>query len=114
MPAEFAEREFNEYLIAIPRRSFRLCAREVHYLGPLLRLFSDELPEVSGRASKCGTAHVSELRLDPRIGEGRVDLLVELIDYFDGRVSWCAYAHAEACLIARHKIGHRRDVRQRC
>src|SRR6266853_1870722 len=91
-------------------RSLGLDVGRPDHLAPLLGLVGDQLAEVGGRTRQRRAAHVSELRVDLRIGEGRVDLFVELIDYFDGRVSWCAYAHGEACLIARHKIGHGRDV----
>ena len=54
------------------------------HLRPLLGLLGDELAEVGGRAWKHRCAHVGEPRLDLRVGESRVDLLVEFVDDLGG------------------------------
>jgi hypothetical protein len=64
----------------------RLGAGELDHLAPLLGLISDELPEVGGRAGKRSAAHVGNPRVDLRVGETRVDFLVEHVDDFNGRV----------------------------
>ena len=64
----------------------RLGAGELDHLAPLLGLIGDELAEVGGRARKHRAAHVGDPRLDLGIGEARIDLLVELVDDFGGRV----------------------------
>ena len=56
------------------------------HLGPFLGFVSDELAEVGGRAGKDRAAQIGKPRLDLGIGEGRIDLLVELVDDFGGRV----------------------------
>src|SRR5262249_14032509 len=64
-----------------------LNARELDHLAPLLDVISDEVAEVGGRASKRRATQISELCLDLGISERRVDLLVELLDNLNGRVS---------------------------
>src|SRR5262245_53993927 len=49
-------------------------------VAPLLGFLSDELAKGRGRAGKNRAAQVGEPRLHLRIGKGRVDLLVELVD----------------------------------
>src|SRR5262249_1463000 len=52
-------------------------------------------------------------RLHLGIGEGGIDLFVELADDLGRRGLWCADAKPDARLVARHELSHRRDVRQR-
>src|SRR5262245_40864682 len=59
---------------------FRLGARELDDLGPLLGVFGDELCKVGGRARKRSAAQVGKPRLDLGVSETRIDLLVELVD----------------------------------
>src|SRR5262249_22362156 len=72
----------------------------------------DELAEVGRRADKRCASEVSEPRLDFGIGEGRVDLLVELVDDLSWRGLGCADAEPIACLVSRQELPHARDVRQ--
>jgi hypothetical protein len=51
-----------------------------------------ELAEVGGRARKHRCAHVGEPRLDLRVGESSIDLLVELVDDLGG----CVLGRAKA------------------
>ena len=47
------------------------------------------------------------------IGERRIDLLVELVDDLGGRGSRALLSRCHgACLVARHEVGHGRDIRQ--
>src|SRR5215467_1810390 len=81
-------------------------------IAPLLGFVGDELAEVGRRAWKCGGAPLGKPRLHLGIGKGRVDLRVELVDDLGWRVARRADAGPEAKLIARHKFGNRREVRQ--
>jgi len=60
-----------------------------------------ELLEVSGRANKYRATQVSEPRFDRGIGERRVDLCVEPIDYLGGRVPRHANARAAQVALSR-------------
>ena len=51
-----------------------------------------------------GVAKVGDPRLDPRIGEARVDLPVELVDDLDRRVARRANALSPGRLVARHEF----------
>src|SRR5262249_15792726 len=65
--------------------SLRLDACELDHLAPLLGLFSDELCEVGGGPRNGGPAQNGKPRLELGIGEGGVNLSVELVDNFHGR-----------------------------
>ena len=54
--------------------------RELHHLPPFLGLFHDELAKVGGRPRKRRAAEVSKPRFYLGVSEGRVDLLVELVN----------------------------------
>src|SRR5215468_3099 len=69
-------------------RSLRLDAREPDHFGPFLGLVSEELAERGGRARNRDGAEVGDPRLDRRIGETGIDLLVEPVDDGGGRVLW--------------------------
>src|SRR5262249_56411414 len=79
---------------------------ELSLLAPLLGFLSDQLAEVSGRTRKDRATEVSEPRFHVGIGESRINLIVELIDDFDGRVFWRADPHPAGRLVARHELGH--------
>src|SRR5215216_7842989 len=81
----FAYRTLLEYQAGL-LGLVRLGAGELDHLAPLLGLISDELPEVGRRTREHRAAHIGDPRLNLRICETRVDLLVEPIDDFDGRV----------------------------
>src|SRR5262249_47594089 len=93
--------------------SIRLSPPELDHFAPLLGFLSDQLAEVSGRTRKHRATEVSEPRFHVGIGEAGIDLLVELVDDFDGRVFWRADPYPAGRLIARHELSHGRDVRQR-
>src|SRR5262245_38957090 len=59
--------------------SFRLDAREFDHLAPFLRFVGDELAKVGGREREHVATQVGKPRLHLGIGEGRIDLLVELL-----------------------------------
>ena len=71
------------------------------------------LPKSAGGAGQRRAAHVGQPRLDLRIGEAGIDLLVEPIDDLGRRVLGRANAVPRARLVARHELAHRRNVRQR-
>src|SRR5262249_16921657 len=96
-----------------PRGSLRLDARGLDPLGPLLGFVGNELAEVGGRADKRCASQVGKLRLDFGIDKARVDHRVELVDDLGRRVLWCADTEPETRFVARHKLSHGRDVRQR-
>src|SRR5205807_9570817 len=60
--------------------SVRLDTRELHHLAPLLDFIGDELAKIGGRARKHRAAQVGKPCLKLGIGEGGVDLVVELVD----------------------------------
>lgn len=60
-----------------PAGSLRLDAGRADYLGPLLRIFGDELDELSGRLPKRLQAQIDEPRLKRRISDCRINLLIE-------------------------------------
>src|SRR5262249_5333767 len=71
----------NETLwkVSLRVRSVRLDAGELNHLAPLLRFVGYELSKVGRRAWKRGGAQVGKPRLHLGIGEGRIDLFVELV-----------------------------------
>src|SRR5215471_5946821 len=75
----FAERNVMERG-AETAGSICLDACELHHLAPLFSLFGNELAEVDRRAWKCGGAPLGKPCLHLGIGEGRIDLRVELVD----------------------------------
>src|SRR5262245_32652547 len=92
--------------------SFRLCAGELHHLGPFLGFFGNVLPELGGRAgNECG-AHAVEPSFHRGIGEDRVDGRIELADDLGGRVLRRADAIPRTRLVAGHEIGDGRSIRQ--
>ena len=66
--------------------SFRLCAGELDNFRPLLPFSRDELAEIRRRTRKRHAAHIGKSRLDLRIGQAGIDLLVELVDDLGGGV----------------------------
>src|SRR5262249_18242754 len=83
--------------------SLRLDLRELDHLRPALGLLGDELAEFRGRQDQNGAAHVLEPPLDLRIGERGIDLAVEQIDDFRGRLGRRANSGPAAAHIARHR-----------
>jgi hypothetical protein len=68
-----------EYLAGSPG-SFRLDVCGPDHSAPLLRFLSDQLAVVGRRECKYRSTQVGKLRSELRIGERRVDCLVELAD----------------------------------
>src|SRR5262249_22359968 len=64
----------------------RLDVGRSDHLAPLLDLFGDELGEVGGRARKHSATKIGKPRLHFGVGEGRVDLLIELVDDLSRRI----------------------------
>jgi len=93
--------------------SICLDACELHHLAPLLGFVGDQLAKVGGRPDEHRAAHVRKPRLQLRVGEGRVDLRVELRNDFGGRSHWCADAIPCARLVIGHELTHGRDAGQR-
>src|SRR5262249_22498387 len=94
------------------RRSFRLDARELYHLAPLLGFFGNVFAEVAGRALNHGATKLGKTRLNLGVGKACIDLAVKLLDSIDGRVLWRAHAHPSDRLVARRELSHGRDVRQ--
>src|SRR5215831_11841507 len=92
--------------------SVRLDARELDHLGPLFGFVGDELAELGRRACKHCAAHVRKPRLQLRVGEAGIDLLVELVDHLNRRIPRHTDAVPDARLVARQELTHGRDARQ--
>src|SRR5262245_25282917 len=67
--------------------SLRLDACELDHLGPLRHLGGHELLEIGRRARDDRPAELGKARLDPRIGEPRVDLPVDQLHDLGRRVA---------------------------
>src|SRR5262249_34740354 len=92
--------------------SLRLDIGGLDHFAPLLGLVSDELSGVGRKAWKCSATQFGEARLHIGVCEGRVDLVVELVDDFSRRVLGRADAKPNARLVPWHKFVYGRDVRQ--
>jgi hypothetical protein len=75
--------------------SVRLDARRPDHLAPLLGLLSNVLAEVAGRTWKHSAAKVGKPRVHLGVCEGRVDLLVELVEDLGRRALGGADAEPE-------------------
>jgi len=75
---------FMEY-VAVPS-SFRLRARELDHLGPLLGFFDDEYSELARRAAEHRRAQIGKPRLYLGVRKNGVHLLVEAADDLRGRI----------------------------
>src|SRR5262245_50295460 len=91
--------------------SLRLEASKFGNLAPLLGLCGDELPEAGGHHRHRHTTQIGEPHFQRRIGEARVDLLVQLGDDLYGRILGHTNAMPRTRLVARHELAHGRDVR---
>src|SRR5207245_4128190 len=101
------------YVVEFGTRSIRLRARELGHLAPFLGFVGDEITEVGGRAGKWRAAELGDLMRHLGIGERRIDLAVELVDDFDGRVFWRTKSVPWARLVTRHEHLQCWQVRQR-
>src|SRR5262249_45842167 len=75
--------------IASGSASLRLDVEGPDDVAPLLRFVGDELAEVGGRTDEGCATQIGKLRLDFRVGERGVDLLVELVDDLGWRLLRC-------------------------
>src|SRR5215472_6269704 len=90
-----------------------LDARELDHLTPFLGIVSDKPAKVGGRHRHRRAAQVEQPGLHLWIDESAVGFLVELLDDVSWRVLGRTDAVPTARLVARHKLSHGRDVRQR-
>src|SRR5438046_1369747 len=86
---------------------------ELNRRAPLFNFFGDQLGIVGGGAGKHRAPQVGQPGIDPGIGEGGVDLLIELVDDFGRRVSGRADAKYPTRLIARDELSDSWDIGQR-
>src|SRR5262249_7540390 len=93
-------------------RSLRLDTCELHDLAPLLGFLGDERREVGRRAGNHGAAKIGNSLAHLRVGESRLDLVVEPVDDLRGRGPWCSDPKPSARLEARQDITYDRDIRQ--
>jgi hypothetical protein len=64
-------------VIVTAHHSIDVCAGEMHHLGPRLGIGRDSSAIVLRRAGQCDTAEAGDVRLDLRIGDREVHLLVD-------------------------------------
>src|SRR5882672_5239295 len=88
----------------------RLDTSELDHLAPLLGFGGDELAEIGGRTWEHRGAQVGKPRLHLGVGEGRVDLTIQLADDLRGCVLGSAQAECSARLVAGYKLADRRNV----
>src|SRR5205085_12701047 len=100
--AGFAERKLMEYWHG--GGLLRLDIRCPYYLAPFLSFVGDELTEIGRQARKRGASQVGKPRLDLGVGEGRVDLPVELVDDLTRRVLGRAVTLPIGSLVARQEF----------
>jgi hypothetical protein len=86
---------------------------ELDHLGPLLGFLNKKPSEFGRRHRQWHTPKIGEPRLQRRIGEARIDLLVELGNNFSRRVLGRADALPTARLESRQELADGRDVWQR-
>src|SRR5262245_4091339 len=84
----------------------RLDVDRPNHLAPLLRVVSDELAEIGGRAGTQRAAELDQPRVELRILERCVDLPVEPVDDRDRRCLRCTDAEQRGRLVARNEFAH--------
>src|SRR5712672_919549 len=72
--------------VACDAGSLRLDTGKLDDFCPFLGVFGDELPKIGRGECKHRGAEVGKPRLHLGIGEPRIDLLIELLDDFGGRI----------------------------
>src|SRR5262245_43262059 len=77
------------------------------YLAPFFGFLDDELTEVGGRTRERRPAEVGKPCLDLGLGEGSIDLTIELVDDFNGRILGCYNSLPPGCFVTRHKFTYR-------
>src|SRR6516225_7300187 len=93
--------------------SLRLDVGGPDHLAPFLGFLGDQLAELDRRSRQRRAAEVGETGLHLRVVEGRIDLLVELVDDLGGCVPGNANAIPRRGLVARQEFSHSWDARQR-
>src|SRR4029453_19676239 len=83
------------------------------HLGPFLGFVGNELAKIGGRARKRRAAQVSETGLYFWIGETDVDLPIELVDDFSGRVLGRTDTRPGAGFVPRQEVAYRGNARER-
>src|SRR5215831_5715457 len=84
----------------------RLDICSLDHLAPFLRFVADPLADGGGRPDNSRGAKFGKSALDPRIGEGRIDLPIELVDYLRRRVLGRADGTPRNCLVTWQQLSH--------
>src|SRR5580704_11214639 len=92
------------------RALLRLDIGRPDHLAPLLGFVGDELAEVGGRAGDYRAAQVGKPRFHRRVGEPRIDLLVQPVDDLHGRFVGRTEAKPPGRLVTWYEFAHRRNV----
>jgi hypothetical protein len=92
--------------------SLRLDVGRPDQTAPLLGFVSDELAELRWRTRKHRRAKISKLRFHLGIGEGSIDLSIQLVDDFGGRILGRSHAVQNARLVPRDEFVNGRQVGQ--
>jgi hypothetical protein len=95
----------------LARARSREWRRLIDHLAPLVGFIGNQFPEIGRRARKRSAAEISEPRHHFGIGKSLIDRLIEPFDNLSGRTGHTD-AEPSANLVARHKIGDRRQVRR--
>src|SRR5713101_5384632 len=101
-----------EYLVEIFPAQSGLAPENLTTLAHFSVSSAISLPKSAGEPGSAGAAKVGKPRLHLGIGEGRIDLLVKPLHDLGRRALWSADAKKRARLVAWHKIGDGRNVRQ--
>src|SRR5262249_22927604 len=72
--------------------------REVDYLAPFFSIVCDQLAEVRGRACEHSSSKLNESCVDFRIGDSRINLLIEFVDDIGRCAPGCADTEPSARL----------------
>src|SRR5712671_2383196 len=95
-----------------PARLFRLDVGRPDHLAPFLSFLTDELAEIGGREHEWRAAQVGKAGLHLRVGEGRIDFSIELLNDFGWGPFRRSDAKPGARLVARQELSHGRNVWQ--
>src|SRR5262245_31650451 len=90
----------------------RLDVGRPDHLAPFFGLLNDKPSKVGGRHWRCHVTKFRKLRLHLGVGEGSINLLVELLDDLSGCSFGCADALPSARLIPWYEFAHGRSIRQ--
>src|ERR1700688_495591 len=101
---------YAHYGISIRIPQLDVC--ELDYLRPLINFVSDELTKVGWIHEHWNAAHIDHARPQRGIRQASIGLLVELFDDDGRRMPRRMGAKPHTCLVAWHKITHRRHIWQ--